>query len=65
MGITSVGSSSLFMVFLLTSTSLPAPLLIGSIPGILVGGRLTLKVPELFLRVLIIAVLLFTGMKMI
>ncbi len=98
-GITSVGSGSLFMVFLLTSTSLPAPLLvgtdvvhaffltltagalhaslghvdlsfvmwllIGSIPGILVGGRLTLKVPELFLRVLIIVVLLFTGMKMI
>lgn len=98
-GITSVGSGSLFMVFLLTSTSLPASLLvgtdvvhaffltltagflyaslghvdlsfvmwllIGSIPGILVGGRLTLKVPELFLRVLIIVVLLFTGMKMI
>jgi uncharacterized membrane protein YfcA len=98
-GLTSVGSGSLFMVVLLSSTSLPASLLvgtdvvhaffltlsaglmhasfghvdwnfvlwllIGSIPGILTGGRLTLKVPDVYLRLLIIIVLLITGMKMI
>jgi uncharacterized protein len=98
-GLTSVGSGSLFMVVLLSSTSLPASLLvgtdvvhaffltlsaglmhasfghvngnfvlwllIGSIPGILTGGRLTLKVPDVYLRLLIIIVLLITGMKML
>jgi uncharacterized membrane protein YfcA len=40
-------------------------LLVGSIPGILVGGRLTIRVPEMFLRVAIIVVLLLTGVKMV
>jgi uncharacterized protein len=40
-------------------------LLLGSIPGILIGGRLTLKVPDLWLRFLIILVLFITGIKMI
>jgi uncharacterized membrane protein YfcA len=40
-------------------------LLAGSIPGILIGGRLTLKVPDVWLRFLIILVLFITGIKMI
>lgn len=98
-GLTSVGSGSLFMVVLLSSTSMSAALLVGtdvvhaffltltagamhasfghvdwpfviwllvgSIPGILLGGRLTLKIPELALRIAIILVLLFTGVKMV
>ncbi|MBA4492782.1 sulfite exporter TauE/SafE family protein [Paenactinomyces guangxiensis] len=98
-GLTSVGSGTLFMVVLLSSTSLSAALLVGtdvvhaffltlsagvlhasmghvdwsfvswllvgSIPGILLGGRLTLRVPELLLRLAIILVLLFTGIKMV
>ncbi|MBA4543635.1 MULTISPECIES: sulfite exporter TauE/SafE family protein [Thermoactinomyces] len=98
-GLTSVGSGSMFMVVLLSSTGLTASklvgtdvvhaffltlsaglvhasfghvdvsfvlwLLLGSIPGILIGGRLTLKVPDLWLRFLIILVLFITGIKMI
>jgi uncharacterized membrane protein YfcA len=98
-GLTSVVSGSLFMVVLISSTSLTASklvgtdvvhaffltlsaglmhasfghvdvsfvlwLLVGSIPGILIGGRLTLKVPDVWLRFLIILVLFITGIKMI
>jgi len=98
-GLTSVGSGSLFMAILLSTTALAASqlvgtdvvhaffltltagalhasfghvdvnfvmwLLVGSIPGILLGGRLTLKIPDLILRVVIIVVLLFTGVKML
>lgn len=98
-GFTSVGSGSLFMMFLLASTSLSAPLLVGtdvihaflltlvtgafqaafgnvdwhfvcwlivgSIPGILIGGRLTLHIPEWILRFSLILVLLCTGIKMV
>ncbi|WP_139492080.1 sulfite exporter TauE/SafE family protein [Brevibacillus dissolubilis] len=98
-GLTSIGSGSLFMMVLLSSTTLPgymlvgtdvvhaffltlstgaihagfgnvdwqfvSLLLIGSIPGILLGGKLTVRVPELFLRTAIIIVLLATGIKMV
>jgi uncharacterized membrane protein YfcA len=98
-GLTSVGSGTMFMAILLSSTSLAAAklvgtdvvhaffltltagalhaslghvdlafvtwLLMGSIPGILVGGRLTLKVPDRVLRVGIIIVLFVTGIKMV
>ncbi len=40
-------------------------LLIGSIPGVLIGGRLTLSVPERPLRLLIAAVLGLSGLKLI
>mgnify|MGYP001157837555 FL=1 len=98
-GLTSVGSGTLFMVFLLSSTALSARflvgtdivhaffltlaaglihaslghvdwsfvsmLLLGSIPGILIGGRLTLRIPETALRMTIICMLLLTGIKMV
>lgn len=98
-GLTSVGSGTLFMVFLLSSTVLSARLLVGtdivhaffltlaaglihaslghvnwvfvgmlllgSIPGILIGGRLTLRIPETALRMTIICMLLLTGVKMV
>lgn len=98
-GFTSVGSGSLFMMFLLASTTLSAPLLVGtdvihafiltlvtgalhaafgnvdwffvcwllvgSIPGILIGGRLTLRIPDRVLRISLILVLLCTGVKMV
>ena len=40
-------------------------LLIGSVPGVLLGGRLTLAVPERPLRLLIAAVLGLSGLKLI
>ena len=40
-------------------------LLIGSVPGVLLGGRLTLSVPERPLRLLIAAVLGLSGLKLI
>ncbi len=40
-------------------------LLIGSIPGVLLGGRLTLSVPERPLRLMIAAVLGLSGLKLI
>jgi uncharacterized membrane protein YfcA len=98
-GLTSVGSGSLFMVALISCTTLTATklvgtdivhaffltlatgslhavyghvewnfllwLLVGSIPGILLGGRLTLKIPDWILRIAIILVLLLTGVKMV
>jgi uncharacterized membrane protein YfcA len=98
-GLTSVGSGSMFMAFLLATTALPAPvmvgtdvvhaffltlttgvvhasfghvdwsfvmyLLMGSIPGILLGGRLTLKLPDFALRVGLIVVLFLTGVKLV
>lgn len=98
-GLTSVGSGTLFMAFLLARTALSSQvmvgtdvvhafyltlvtgvihgffgyvdwpfvirLLIGSIPGILVGSRLTLKLPDLVLRTGLIVVLFLTGIKMV
>jgi uncharacterized membrane protein YfcA len=98
-GLTSVGSGSMFMAFLLATTTLPSPvmvgtdvvhaffltlttgvvhasfghvdwsfvmyLLIGSIPGILIGGRLTLKLPDFALRIGLIVVLFLTGVKLV
>ncbi|MCS1350039.1 sulfite exporter TauE/SafE family protein [Mechercharimyces sp. CAU 1602] len=98
-GITSVGSGSLFILFLMSRTSLSAALLVGtdvvhaffltlstgmlhatfgnvdwvfvsyllmgSIPGILLGGRLTLHVPDKLLRGFIICILLATGVMML
>ena len=40
-------------------------LLIGSIPGILIGSRLTLRVPEPVLRPILASVLMFTGFKLV
>ncbi|KPC74526.1 hypothetical protein ADL26_08645 [Thermoactinomyces vulgaris] len=98
-GLTSVGSGTLFMAILLSSTSLAAAklvgtdvvhaffltlsagamhasfghvnlefvawLLLGSVPGILLGGKLTLRVPDRALRIAIIVVLFVTGIKMV
>ncbi|MDN4593750.1 sulfite exporter TauE/SafE family protein [Polycladomyces subterraneus] len=98
-GLTSVGSGSMFMAFLLATTALPSPvmvgtdvvhaffltlttgvvhasfghvdwpfvmyLLIGSIPGILIGGRFTLKLPDFALRIGLIVVLFLTGVKLV
>jgi uncharacterized membrane protein YfcA len=41
------------------------PLLIGSIPGIILGSRLTIRIPEPLVRFLILSVLFFTGLKLI
>lgn len=94
-GITSIGSGSIFVAILLIMSALPASklvgtdivhaffltlstgllhaffghvdwgfvtyLLIGSIPGILLGSRLTVKIPEWVVRSLLISVLLLTG----
>lgn len=98
-GLTSVGSGTLFMLFLLSTTALSAPvlvgtdivhafyltlatgaihatlghvdwifvslLLMGSVPGILIGGRLTLRIPETALRMAIICMLLLCGIQMV
>jgi len=40
-------------------------LLLGSIPGVLIGGRLTLAVPEQFLRLLLAGVLGLAGIKLL
>jgi hypothetical protein len=40
-------------------------LLLGSIPGVLVGGRLTLAIPEQVLRLLLAAVLGLAGIKLL
>jgi uncharacterized membrane protein YfcA len=40
-------------------------LLLGSIPGVLVGGRLTLAIPEQVLRLLLAAVLGVAGIKLL
>jgi uncharacterized protein len=98
-GLTSVGSGSLFMTILISCTVLPASrlvgtdvvhafiltlvagifhasfghvdwsfvgwLLMGSVPGILIGGRLTLRLPDQVLRMAITILLFFTGLKMV
>jgi hypothetical protein len=40
-------------------------LLLGSIPGVLIGGRLTLAIPEQFLRLLLAGVLGLAGTKLL
>ncbi|MBV9850367.1 MAG: sulfite exporter TauE/SafE family protein [Armatimonadetes bacterium] len=40
-------------------------LLLGAVPGILLGGRLSLRMPETFLRPTLATVLLLSGLKMI
>src|SRR5262249_28245762 len=40
-------------------------LLIGSIPGVLIGGRLTLSIPEQRLRLLLAGVLGLAGIKLL
>jgi len=40
-------------------------LLLGSIPGVLIGGRLTLAIPEQFLRLLLAGVLGLAGIKLL
>ncbi len=40
-------------------------LLLGSIPGVLIGGRLTLAIPEQFLRLLLASVLGLAGIKLL
>ena len=40
-------------------------LLLGSIPGVLIGGRLTLSIPEQFLRLLLAGVLGLAGIKLL
>lgn len=40
-------------------------LLIGSIPGIIIGSKLTIKIPESIVRFIILSVLLLTGIKLI
>lgn len=40
-------------------------LLIGSIPGIIIGSKLTIRIPESIVRLIILSVLLLTGIKLI
>lgn len=97
-GMTSVGSGSLFMALLLIMSSLPARhlvgtdivhaflltsatgllhasyghvdwefallLIMGSVPGILIGSRLTLQIPDWAVRMLLISILLLTGIQL-
>jgi uncharacterized membrane protein YfcA len=98
-GMTSVGSGTLFMAFLLLiypvaasrlvgtdivqavlvtgvagiahfaigNVNLPlvGSLLIGSIPGILIGSRMTLKIPELAVRSCLFVMIFLSGFKML
>lgn len=97
-GMTSVGSGSIFVAILLIMSSLPASklvgtdivhaffltlatgllhatfghvdwmfvlyLILGSVPGILVGSRLTVKIPDWIVRSLLILILLLTGLQL-
>ena len=97
-GMTSVGSGSLFIAILLIMSSLPAArlvgtdivhafiltlatgllhasfghvdwrfvfyLIIGSVPGILLGSRMTINVPDWIVRTLLIVVLFLTGLQL-
>lgn len=97
-GMTSVGSGSLFIAILLIMSSLPAArlvgtdivhaffltlatgllhasfghvdwrfvlyLIIGSVPGILLGSRMTIKIPDWIVRTLLIVVLFLTGLQL-
>ena len=40
-------------------------LLIGSVPGVLIGGRLTLKLPDRALRIALAATLTLSGVKLL
>jgi uncharacterized membrane protein YfcA len=98
-GMTSVGSGSLFMAALLVMYPLPAKvlvgtdilqavlvtgvagiahlasgnvnlplalnLLIGSIPGILLGSRLSFRIPDLAVRICLLGLLMATGLQML
>lgn len=98
-GLTSVGSGTVFMAALLLFSRLPPallvgtdifhgailttvaglahlsigtvdlgfliPLLLGSIPGIILGSRLTLRVPEHLVRIFLVFILFLTGLKLI
>jgi uncharacterized membrane protein YfcA len=98
-GMTSVGSGSLFMAFLLVMYPLPAKvlvgtdilqavmvtgvaglahlasgnvniplalnLLVGSIPGILMGSRLGFKIPDVAVRICLLGLLMATGLQML
>lgn len=97
-GMTSVGSGSLFVAILLIMSSLPAArlvgtdivhaffltlvtgllhasfghvdwgfvlfLIVGSVPGILLGSSLTIKIPDWIVRTLLIVVLFLTGLQL-
>lgn len=39
-------------------------LLLGSIPGIIIGSKLTIRIPESIVRIIILSVLLVTGIKL-
>ncbi len=63
-GMTSVGSGSMIMMLLLLF-SLVGYLLVGSIPGGLIGSYLSTRVPVLWLRRILCAILLTTGVRML
>lgn len=97
-GMTSVGSGSLFIAILLVMSSLPASKLVGtdivhaffltlttglvhasfghvdwgfvwyliagSVPGILIGSKLTVNIPDWVVRTLLILILLLTGIQL-
>ncbi|BCJ87291.1 sulfite exporter TauE/SafE family protein [Effusibacillus dendaii] len=44
---------------------LVAQLLVGSIPGILIGSRLTVRIPDAAVRTLLMVMLLWSGMKLL
>ncbi len=45
--------------------SVAGVLLIGSLPGVVLGSRLSVKMPDMFLRVALALTLLFSGMRLI
>ena len=58
-GLTSVGSGTFFGLHAM------AWLLIGSIPGVLIGANLSIKVPERALRVAFAFVLVLSGVRLV
>src|SRR6478735_3562743 len=83
-GLTSVGSGTLFGLVMLIAFPLTAAmivgtdifhaavllaatgwLLIGSVPGVLIGGRFTVKLPDRALRIALAATLTLAGIKLV
>jgi uncharacterized membrane protein YfcA len=64
-GMTSVGSGSIIMMLGNVDPKLVVSLLIGSIPGGLLGSHLATRVPMLWLRRILCCLLLATGARML
>jgi len=63
--ILTAGAGLMHLVFGNVDLVLAANILIGSIPGVIVGSRLTLQVPERGLRVVVAVALMVVGLKLL